>query len=203
MHIDVSFIKEFQYVTGSYPELDMCFGNNNIQQWYMFNYTHVVYFEFDNCKNVVYLSQSTERYDEAEFKFVNYILGFSNLRLHDVIYLCTLYKKIGVEQELFRPYAGTLNFMNDYLKDTFGKVVYKQQAINLLMLFSDCSYEQADKWIWSLNNGEMSAKAFTTLIKIKNGYSFNDLWNEYTFLKRVYEPKYKIGYKLFQSLKKE
>ncbi len=195
-------IKEFSYVTGTYPELDLLLCNDDpggIESWYFFDYTYVIFLDLPDKKEIIYTSQPTSEYSQADTTFVNYILNLDEISLSDLIYLCTLYGQLATEDDLFKTYEGQIPFLKDYLRETYGRLVYKQQAIDLLRSYSNFSSKEAESTIRNLIDRDEAGRR-TMKVIIENDYSFWDLWNEYTFGNRVYRPRLPLAKKLKRLL---
>ncbi len=202
-----NLIKEVVYVTGSYPELDIILltgkSEEQIRQHYHFNYTYVLYLELGNKKDIISWSQSTTTPIATDFdvKFVDYFSNQPSRDLLDFIYLCTLYRKQGTEKKLFKFYNGSIDFLKDYLKQTYGRLIYKQQGVNLLKFYSNISDKEASLLINGLNDWNTLIRGACETIKIQDNYNFRNLWDEYTFNRRVYLPKDKIAQTLYTLMK--
>jgi hypothetical protein len=202
----LNIIKEFQYVTGTYPEMDLLLSQRqrgSIEHWLAFNYTYVVYLDLPQKKEIIRVSQSTEKYSQPEINFKEYILKFGQTSLKDLTYLCTLYGRGGATDKLFEVYNGRINYVNSYLNETYGRLVYKRQAIHLLMIYKNYSEEEAARLLRGLHDWDAFAYRQVQEIMIEENYNFYDLWKEYSIEKRVYEPMYTIAHMIFEYLKKE
>ncbi|HVT86098.1 MAG TPA: hypothetical protein VHD35_12915 [Chitinophagaceae bacterium] len=196
----LSAIKEFQYVTGTYPELDMLLCKGNIEHWYVFNYTYAVLLDLHDSKEVIRCSQSTTRYIMPKQNFVDYLEKLQILNLPDLTYLCSSYRRPGTEDKLFEWHKGRIPFVNEYLKQTYGKLLYKSQAIYLFSFYAQLSNEDSEKAVGWLNDHTLHGIAWARDINVDNNYSFLNLWYEYTFDGRVREPKYDVAKKLYDFL---
>lgn len=200
------FIKEITYVTGSFPELDIFLlrgkSEQYIEHYYWFNYTYVLYVDLPNKKEIIRFYQSADYMpvNSLNTKFIDY-LKRPGINLLDIIYLCTVYGKLN-DDDLFSLHSGSQQFINTYLGQTYGRLIYKWQAINLMKFYGGISHDSATLALNEINEWLVSRRpCLAGKIKIQDDYFFTHLFNEYALTRKVFNPNYKIAQTIYQLLK--
>lgn len=197
-NLDLGFIKEVFYVTGTFPKIDLLLNSYfESFHWQKSNYVWVIYSEEDGVVQIILAKTFNNKISLPKVCFRDALLLLPDTSRGDIVYLTSIYFETidsDVANKAFTPYIGPITDFKAFTKYSFGYIAFRHQLGYLYGLVQNCTGTEAMAWV-----KEISSIPDTDL-RFNDHLSFNDIVEELTLNKKTYRANWKDAQNLHDLL---